>query len=633
MTWHSTDDTITTPVTTPVMTPPITVTGGIGDEILNGGAGNDKLDGGIGADTLIGGAGDDIYIVDNIKDVITESAGEGADSVSASVSYTLSANLENLTLTGTADIDATGNAGANTLTGNAGANILNGGIGADTLIGGAGNDYYIVDNIKDVITESAGEGTDFVRASVSYTLGANLERLTLTGTSDINATGNDRDNILFGNAGANILDGGGGDDFMSGGAGNDTYIVDSPADLVIEYQGNGFDTIIASFSYTLSNWKDSEVENLSLTGTSNINATGNDLTNTLIGNAGANILDGGAGNDIMSGGAGDDTYIVDNVNDNIVENTGTDVDSVQASVSYTLRVNLENLALTGTANIDAIGNDLNNTLTGNAGANILDGGAGNDTLIGGAGDDIYIVDNIKDVITESAGEGVDSIRASVSYALSANLENLTLTGTAAIDATGNDLNNIFTGNAGANILNGGAGIDKAIYSSLRTDVTVTKTTNGYTVADKTGAEGTDTLINVERLQFDDKSVAFDIDGNAGITAKILGAVFGKDSVANKSYVGIGLGYLDSGGSYGDLMKLAIDAKLGVGASHAAVVNLLFTNIMNRPPGADFLNSYVGALDRGEYTVASLGMFWADTSYNTENINLVGLMTTGIEYYT
>ncbi len=252
------------------------------------------LSGGAGNDSMAGGAGNDTYVVDSAGDVVTEAAGLGTDLVQSSVSYTLGDNVENLTLTGTGNIDGTGNALANALTGNAGNNILDGGAGTDTMVGGAGDDTYVVDATTDVVTEAASQGTDTVQSSVTYTLGTNVENLTLTGTGNINATGNTLNNTLTGNAGNNVLSGGTGNDTMAGGAGDDTYVVDAAGDVVTEVAGEGTDLVQSAVTYTLG----AEVENLTLTGTGNINATGNTLTNTLTGNTGANILDGGAGDDI-----------------------------------------------------------------------------------------------------------------------------------------------------------------------------------------------------------------------------------------------------------------------------------------------------------------------------------------------
>ena len=202
------------------------------------------------------------------------------------------------------------------------------------------------------------------------------------------------------------------------------------------------------------------LENLTLTGTDNINGTGNSAANIIRGNAGNNRLNGGTGNDTLIGGAGNDTYITDG-GDRITEAVDGGIDQVQSSATHTLGANIENLTLTGTAAINGTGNGLNNILRGNAASNVLNGSTGNDTLIGGAGNDTYVTDG-GDRITEGVDAGTDLVQSSVSYSLGANLENLTLTGAAAINGTGNSLNNVIRGNAAANTLNGGYGNDTMI---------------------------------------------------------------------------------------------------------------------------------------------------------------------------
>ncbi len=466
----------------------INATGNALANTLTGNAGANTLDGGVGADLMIGGLGDDVYLVDSTGDVINELTNAGTDEVRTSASYTLGANIENLVLTGVAAINGTGNASNNTITGNAAANTLNGSTGADTMIGGDGNDTYFVDNALDTVVESTGEGTDTVNTTVSYTLAADIENLVLTGTIGINGTGNASDNTITGNALANTLDGGAGNDVMIGGLGNDTYIVDAAGDVVSELASGGTDTVRTDITYSLAAL--ANVENLTLTGTADINATGNALVNVLTGNDGANTLDGGAGNDTMSGGLGDDTYIVDSTGDVLVEATSGGTDTVQSSASYTLGSNFENLTLTGVAAVNATGNTEINVLTGNAGANTLNGLVGADTMIGGDGNDTYIIDNIGDSITEITGEGNDTVQSSISYTLGAFVENLTLTGTANINATGNTDANILTGNGGANTLDGGAGMDTMI-GGLGNDTYVVD--DAGDVVSEASSAGTDTV--------------------------------------------------------------------------------------------------------------------------------------------
>ncbi|MBV6448059.1 hypothetical protein [Nitrosomonas sp.] len=193
-------------------------------------------------------------------------------------------------------------------------------------------------------------------------------------------------------------------------------------------------------------------------------------------------------------------------------------------------------------------------------------------------------------------------------------------------------NDSLDGGGGNDILNGQDGIDTAVYAGSRSAFTITRNTDhSFTINDNTHVEGTDTLNGIERISFGDDHLALDIDGNAGITAKILGAVFGKDALTNKEYAGIGLKLLDSGMSYSDLMELAINAKLGAHADDTAIVNLLYTNVFGAAPTASDLNYYVGLLQNGSYTEASLGILAADSTANANHINLVGLAATGLEF--
>ncbi|MGF7178443.1 FG-GAP-like repeat-containing protein [Azospirillum doebereinerae] len=325
-----------------------------------------------------------------------------------------------------------------TLIGGAGDDTLNGGAGADTLIGGSGNDTYVIDNIGDVLIELPGDSTDKVQSSITHTLLAEFENLTLTGSAAISGTGNAANNLLIGNGAGNLLtglegddtlNGGGGTDTLVGGAGNDLYVVDNVGDTVVELDGDGSDMVNASVSWVLN----ANIENLTLTGSGAISGTGNTLDNVLIGNGGANLLDGGLGADSMAGGVGNDVYIVDDAGDVVSELVGQGTDEVRTSLSvYALGANVELLTYTGSSSFSGAGNELANRLAGAGGDDSLSGGAGNDTLIGGdgvdtldggpgadsliggAGDDVYLVDGLDGEIVELDGGGWDEVRTGLS---------------------------------------------------------------------------------------------------------------------------------------------------------------------------------------------------------------------------
>lgn len=205
-----------------------------------------------------------------------------------------------------------------------------------------------------------------------------------------------------------------------------------------------------------------------------------------------------------------------------------------------------------------------------------------------------------------------------------------LTGTAATDVI-NGLGGAdrITGAGGNDLLYGGDGIDTAVYGGNRANYTVAD--GGASVTALAGSDGTDALQQFERLAFADQSVAFDLDGAAGTTARILGAVFGAASVGNTLYAGIGLGLLDAGSSNDALMQMALDARLGPGFSNDALVELLFNNLVGQGPSAEELAFWSGTLSSGQYTAVSLAWMAANLDFNTANIGLDGLADTGLAY--
>ena len=460
-------------------------TGGAGTDVLTGIerligsdfgdtlAGNNKsnrIDGGAGADTMTGGTGNDTYVVDNAGDTVMEDANSGSDVIESSVSYVLPDNIERLHLTGTEDIDATGNDGNNELKGNDGDNRLDGGAGRDTMYGGLGDDTYVVDDRYDRVIESKNAGTDVVRSAVHYTLASTLEHLELTGTDHIRGTGNSLGNRLTGNFGNNRLSskqgddtllGGGGDDTLEGGSGDDLYVISGGLanhTVITEYRGLDtlrFDGVVpfvevtgvervndhlvltfqAGGSLTLHKFfRGLPVETLEAWGLPF------DMPTDFDGNA---SLASYLGVDVGTATAGDDVIVGDNVDNDDIHGQG------------------------GNDRIAGVGGD--DTLTGDEGADTLSGGAGDDSLVGGPGadsidggdgddtasyidSDASVGVNLKDGVGSGGHAGGDTL---------INIENIV--GSNHGDTlAGDGRDNVLDGGDGDDVLNGGAGADSLV---------------------------------------------------------------------------------------------------------------------------------------------------------------------------
>lgn len=464
--------------TTITNTQTITVGALTSNDSLSGGGGNDTLDGGAGVDTLAGGSGNDTYRVDTTGDRIVEAVDGGTDTVETTVSFTLNraitANVENLVLLGSDNINGTGNALANRITGNSGNNVIEGMGGDDTLIGGFGNDFVSFRN---------GTAVNVSLYAGSATLPGGGDVLTLVDFE--NVIGSAYADSIVGDAGDNLFIGLGGDDTLNG------Y--------------NGFDTIdysaaTSGLTVTLSTWDDTVRSANGAEGTDHLSyieaVIGSRFADTMTESTSYitdNRLEGGEGNDVLTAAYGDDTLIGGAGNDTLAG--GGDYGSTHYIdfVDYSAATAAISGALAGTMTGTATGRDVlsgfehilatrfadsitgsdaaewieggaqGDTLSGGGGADTIDGGDGLDVMSGGAGNDLFYVGVGGDQVRENAAEGNDTIIAAVGYTLAdVDVENLTLTTTAGVTGIGNAADNVLTSAAGSDLLIGLAGNDTLI---------------------------------------------------------------------------------------------------------------------------------------------------------------------------
>ncbi|WP_262300207.1 calcium-binding protein [Microvirga sesbaniae] len=374
------------------------------------------------------------------------------------------------------DDQLTGSWGGDYLDGYGGNDRLDGGLGADTMDGGAGNDTYIVDHKDDRIFEANGGGYDVVWSSANFAMApdAEIEELrAASGAYALALTGNWVRNLIVATSGNDEIDGKGGIDTLIGGAGDDLYFVDDSLDVMLESDGQGYDTVIAEASYRLAD----HVEVLKAAGgLSSINLLGNALPNEIVGNLGGNWIEGFDGDDRLYGDGGNDTIIGGTGQDVIFGGIGRDhLDGGEGN--DTLYGDIENDVLLGSSGYDSLfGGAGNDSLAGGDGNDQLFGDVGNDTINGGSGNDHLYGGTGKNKLI--GGSGNDTLYGSMhSETLQGGNDNDRLYGDA-----GNDS---LEGGAGKDTLSGGWGKDTFIFKSALSAKINVDTISDFNVQDDT----------------------------------------------------------------------------------------------------------------------------------------------------
>ncbi|MBI5275371.1 MAG: M10 family metallopeptidase C-terminal domain-containing protein [Burkholderiales bacterium] len=459
---------------------------------------------------------------------------------------------------------------------------------------------------------SSGNG---MTNNIAIAMSATIENAVGGGGND-EIVGNSSANQLTGGAGNDNIQGGTGNDTLTGGAGNDYMNGEAGTDLVVlgaDYStytitrnqqngawtlvsaSTGTDTVLGveSFQFTDGTRSADQLLPSDTTAPTLANVTPADgsasvATNTNFVFSFSEVVLAGTGDIIIYRGNGMAVATISVTDTSQVTFDGTTVTlnpgaSLDPATAY--YINIPAGAIEDAAGNDYAGITSQTALNFTTASSVITGTSGADTLEG----------------TESA-ETINAL-------------------------AGNDT---VQGKGGNDIIDGGTGIDTAVFSGVRSAYALTVGAS-ITVDHQGGADGSDTLDGIERLQFSNINLAFDIDGNAGMVARILGAVFGPAAVQQEAWVGIGLDLADGGMSYAALTDLALDLVLGASPTNAQVVTLLYTNVIGHAPDAAALALYTGWLQAGHGTQAGLGVLAAETGENASNIGLTGFVTAGLEY--
>jgi serralysin len=467
-----------------------TILGRNGDDFIEGRGGADTLDGGEGQDTVLYTSSTVGVSVDLRRETQVSLGDANGDRLRS---------IEHVDGSGQGDV-IVGSSGVNHLNGSNGDDRIDGGFGNDILMGGQNIDtasfeswdptgsIMFAENIRIQLGEGSQDGTA-TRSALNFSTFTYsvVETDTLIGFE--NVRGSNRGETIIGNSGVNTIEGRGGIDMIDGGRGNDTLDGGEGTDTVSfeswDPTGSELATRLDVIRIDLgavggqgsATWSLFGISQESDTLSAFENVRGSNRAETIVGNTAANVLQGRGGNDVLQGGAGSDTLDGGaNVDTASYEGNGVGVEvtlgangadgqAIEFGLVNGQATALSTDTLRSIENVrGTVGRD---SITGNEGDNVLDGRDNADTLAGRGGGDTYLVDNAGDTIVEGGGQGIDTVRTSVSYTLTsgADVEFLSTTsdgGTATLTLLGNQAGNVVRGNAGNNVIGGGDGNDELI---------------------------------------------------------------------------------------------------------------------------------------------------------------------------